>query len=282
MPTDVPLARQGDAFPIVQSAADRDAQFPFPTMNLRVYNLGTQAIERWAGSWAPDIFFATQIAQQPQTFGGLITASAGLLVNGPATDAGFTDYLLLNGSRADGAAIKLGFLGSNPTGVQDIHLENDGQGNFYVVGATGVLLQIAGNGNITQVQGGAVFFSQTGGHQIVEFTQTNPASSQTNVVLTRTPAGFATGRPLWITGITVRTSAAVTGGIGTVTLYSNGVATAVTQQINIGQTFANTVLGPGNGAIQLAAGSILDLRITTVAGWTFTTGTLVATVEVLC
>lgn len=43
--------------PVVQSTLDRAAQFPIPSVNQRVQNLGTNAIERWTGAtWIVDSF----------------------------------------------------------------------------------------------------------------------------------------------------------------------------------------------------------------------------------
>ncbi len=46
----VKLARRIDAIPVVDDNTDRTAKFASPTLNQRVQNLTTGAIERWNGS----------------------------------------------------------------------------------------------------------------------------------------------------------------------------------------------------------------------------------------
>lgn len=69
MPT---FARQVDAIPVVNTAAERAVLYPSPEQNQRVQNLETGFIERWTnGAWTPDYEFAAGGAINVKTYGAV-------------------------------------------------------------------------------------------------------------------------------------------------------------------------------------------------------------------
>ena len=71
--TGASLAAYADGIPIVQSTTDRNARFPSPNLNQRVYDLSSTSIERWNGSaWVIDF---------TGTGGANIISSNQLLIN---------------------------------------------------------------------------------------------------------------------------------------------------------------------------------------------------------
>lgn len=130
----------------------------------------------------------------------------------------------------------------------------------------------------------------TGGYRqpLEGWYQDNVAASQTNVPLNRwTTSGVPTGFPNKyiakragsLRGVWVKTNAARAGGTLTVTVYKNGVATALTAVLDgTNTTFKFTE--SAKDAIAIAAGDELDVRITTDAGWLPTTADIGAGIEI--
>ena len=103
--------------------------------------------------------------------------------------------------------------------------------------------------------------------------QVNSAASQVNVAMPISSSSAATARilprPARVVGMSVSSSVAAAGAAATITLFYDGVATALTVVLPIAAT---TAFGVGDVAIE--AGHPFDFRISTPAGWTSTTADL--------
>lgn len=78
-----------------------------------------------------------------------------------------------------------------------------------------------------------------------------------------------------ITGIVATLSIVAAGAALTATVFKNGVATAITCSIAVGQSVGRTT----GFSVPLAAGDTYDIRINTPVGWTALTANLIAAIE---
>lgn len=118
------------------------------------------------------------------------------------------------------------------------------------------------------------------------WTQDNVAANQAAVALVRWTSagtGFSTRwlalRPGSVTGVAVRSSLPRTAGTLQATVYNNG-ASRFTTAILDGTNPSFKATTQSKGVITFVAGDLLDIRITTDAGWLPITAKITASIEV--
>lgn len=116
--------------------------------------------------------------------------------------------------------------------------------------------------------------------------QENVVASQVAVVMGRMSAastafilGWAAHRVGSLTSVWVKSNANRTGGTCSVTVFKNGVSTGLAVQLNAGNLSYDTTYS-AKYAIPFAVGDILDLRVTTDAGWLPITADIMSGIEV--
>jgi parallel beta-helix repeat protein len=106
-------------------------------------------------------------------------------------------------------------------------------------------------------------------HDVFGWTAANTPANQSGVALVRTGGNYVALRSGSLTGVGLKLSANAAGAGATITVRKNGVNTALTVTVAAGSSF--NVATAAQGTIQFVAGDVIDVTITTPAGWTSTT-----------